>query len=580
METSVLVERLRRLGVEPTDVEVKSGAGGLPTSVPETISAFANGTGGTLLVGIDEEAGFLPADRFDAAATRDALADACANKIEPPCRAPIEIEEFEGARVVRLDVPELDPVEKPCFVSTRGAYGGSFIRGGDGDRRLSHYEVTQLLSNRSQPTFDRELVADATTTDLDEDLVAAYLAHVRRRHPSFRTIDREQLLVQLGVLTSDPDGVLRPTLAGLLCFGEYPQQFFPQLFVSFVVLPRLRMGEKGPDGRRFLDNATITGPIPSMVADVVAMAIRNMRAGAIITGTGREDRYDYPLDVIRELVVNALLHRDYSPDARGAQVQVELYPDRLVVANAGGLFGPITVADLGSAEHRSTSRNQTLAALLADVADAVSPGEMLCENRGSGLLSVLAELRRVGMSPPEFDVRPGGVTVKVPQHALLAPETVTWIGSLSQAGLTDEQHLALAMMRSAGRATNAMLQAWGVDRIAAGRALKDLVGRGVAQSSGGRRYASYHLVEQLPTPTENRPVDRPEAEGVEADLDAVLQAIRAGSTTPSALIERLGIPQRTLARRLMVLRQRGQVAPTRRARSSRQSYRLIDPEET
>ena len=68
------------------------------------------------------------------ARVRDALADACANKVEPPCRVPIEIETLEGALVVRLDVPELDPVEKPCFVRTRGAYGGSFIRGGDGDR--------------------------------------------------------------------------------------------------------------------------------------------------------------------------------------------------------------------------------------------------------------------------------------------------------------------------------------------------------------------------------------------------------------------------------------------------------------
>ena len=443
-----------------------------------------------------------------------------------------------------------------------------------------HYEVTQLLSNRSQPTFDREPVAGATTTDLDEELVGAYLARVRRRSPAFRSTDGERLLVQLGVLTPDPDGVLRPTLAGLLCLGEYPQQFFPQLFVSFVVLPGLRMGEVSPDGRRFLDNATITGPIPSMIADVIAMAIRNMRAGAIITGIGREDRYDYPLDVIRELVVNALMHRDYSPDARGAQVQVELYPDRLVVASAGGLFGPITIADLGSAEHRSTSRNQTLATLLADIEVPASRGEMLCENRGSGLLSVMAELRRVGMSPPEFDVQPGRVTVKVPQHALLAPETVTWIGSLDQAGLTDEQHLALAMMHATGRATNAMLQAWGVDRFAAGRALKDLVVRGVAVSSGGRRYASYHLAEQPPTPPERRPGDRAEAEGIEAELDAVLQAIRAGSTTPSALIERLGIPQRTLARRLTILRERGQVAPTHPARSSRQSYRLVDPEES
>src|SRR4051812_49160673 len=101
--------------MEPSDVEVKAARGGLPTSVAETISAFANGTGGTLLLGIDEAAGFVPAAGLDAPPGRDALADACANKVAPPCRAPIEVEEVEGALVVRLDVSELDPVEKPCF---------------------------------------------------------------------------------------------------------------------------------------------------------------------------------------------------------------------------------------------------------------------------------------------------------------------------------------------------------------------------------------------------------------------------------------------------------------------------------
>jgi ATP-dependent DNA helicase RecG len=579
VETAALIARLRRLGMEPTDVEVKSAARGLPASVVETISAFANGAGGTLLLGIDEAAGFVPAAGFDAPAIRDALADACANKLEPPCRAPIEVEEFDGALVVRLDVPELDPVEKPCFVRTRGAYAASFIRGGDGDRQLSHYEVTQLLSNRSQPAFDREPVAGAGASDLDDRLVADYLARVRRRSPTFGPVEDEQLLVRLGVLARDGEGVVRPTLAGLLCLGTYPQQFFPQLFVSFVVLPGLRMGETGPDGRRFLDNQSLVGPIPTIVADVIAVAIKNMRAGAIITGIGREDRYDYPLDVIRELVVNALMHRDYSPAARGAQVQVELYPDRLVVMSPGGLFGPITVADLGSEEHPTTSRNQTLAALLADVELPGSRGETLCENRGSGLLSVLAELRRVGMSPPEFDVTPARVRVTVPQHALLAPDVVAWIGSLRQTGLTDEQHLALAMMRSSGRVTNSMLRAWGVDRIAAGRALKDLVGRGIAVSSGGRRYASYRLVEDLPSGAGGgSSVDGPT--GTAADLDAVVQAIRAGHVTARALSEQLGLSQRTVGRRLAVLIEQRRVAATHPTRSSKQSYRLVYPEDS
>lgn len=439
---------------------------------------------------------------------------------------------------------------------------------------MTHYEVTQLLSNRRQPTFDREAVVEASRTDLDNTLVSAYLERVRRNAPTL-TLDEDDLLVTLNVLTRDEEGVLRPTLAGLLCLGRYPQQFFPQLFVSFVVLPRLRMGETGPDGRRFVDNKSLVGPIPTIVADAIAMAVKNMRAGAIITGAGREDRYDYPLEVIRELVVNAVMHRDYSPDATGTQVQIELYPDRLVIKNPGGLYGPITVADLASVDQSSTTRNRALAAMLGDVEDVVERGRTLCENRGSGLLAVMAELRRVGMSPPEFDAAPGRMIVRLPQHALLGPETTGWIGTLRQQGLTNEQHLALAMMRSSGQVTNTMLQAWGVDPLTAGNALKDLVVRGVAARSGGRRYASYHLLEssgsRVGTPA---PSSGPSSDNVRDDLNVILAAIRSGTETTRGLHEQLGLPLRTVARRLSALVDLGVIEPTQPRQSKKQSYRV------
>lgn len=573
MQTADMVARMRRLGLEPPEVEVKAAAGGLPTTVAETISAFANGGGGTLLLGIAEGFGFDPAPGFDAARIRDALADACSNRVEPPCRASIEVEEFEGAHVVRLDVAELDPLEKPCFVKARGTYGGSFIRSGDGDRQLTHYEVTQLLLNRGQPTFDREPVVQATADDLDESLLRTYVTRVRRRSAKLEALDDEELLIKVGVLVAMDDGTVRPTLAGLLCLGSYPQQFFPQLFISFVVLPTTRMGELSPDGKRFLDNRALVGPIPAMVAAAVATAIQNMRAGAIITGIGREDRYDYPLEVIRELVVNALMHRDYSPEAQGAQVQIQLYPDRLVVRNAGGLYGHITLADLGSQEAVSTTRNKTLAAILNDVEDAVERGRTLCESRGSGLLAVMTELRRVGMSPPEFDVTPARMTVRLPQHALLSPEILDWIGSLNQTDLTDPQHLALAMMRSSGRVTNPMLQAWGVDRLAAGAALRGLVDRSLATRSGGRRYASYHLAEAPEARVRTLSL-RPSTEGLRADLRAVFDAVSAGISTSRGLQLQLDLPQRTVARRLSTLVELGLIEPTQPRSSKKQSYRV------
>lgn len=587
VSTEDLVARLRRVGAEPDDVEVKAAVKQLPHSVRETLSAFANGRGGILLLGIAEDEGFTVAEGFDAPRIRDALADACATKVHPPLRVPIEIVPFEGGHVVRVDVDELDPVEKPCFVAERGEYKGSYIRSGDGDQRLTRYEITQLLLNRTQPVFDLEPIARARVDDLDPSLVSTVVAHAVERAPrSFTGLDPQAALRMLGAVTDDGEGP-RPTLAGLLCLGTYPQRYFPQLFVSFVALPTTEMGELSPDGARFLDNQTIDGAIPQLVTDIGVALRRNMNRAAIIRGLGREDRYDYPLDVIRELVVNALMHRDYSPESRGAQVQVELYPDRLVVSSPGGLHGGLTADALTSGQRISTSRNAALAKLLADVPMPGAPGETLCENRGSGLVRVMAALRAAGMSPPEFDVSLIQMRVTVPRNALLAPETIAWIGSLDLAGATDEQHLALAMMRNTGSASSGMLQSWGVDPSAAGRALRDLVARGVAVREGGKRYARYHLAltvraqPELPGLREGE--QPPPASGrarVEADLDAVLDAVEAGHVTTRSIEAHLEISYQAALRRVRALLDRGLIEPTRPSRSSKQTYRLTSPEET
>lgn len=580
MKTTALVQRLRRVGVDLADVEVKAASGGWPKSAVETLSAFSNGGGGVLLLGLSERDGFSPAPGFDAKSVRDALAHACAELVEPPLRIAIDIEEFEGATVVRTDIPELDPIDKPCYVKTRGHYYGSYIRGGDGDHLLSHYEVSQLLSNRTQPKFDMEPVAAATPADLDPELVRGLLTRARDRHPRlFGPLDEDEALVRLNVLVG-LDGVLRPTLGGLLCLGTYPQQFFPQLFIAVVVLPGLEMGDQTSDGVRFLDNVTVDGPIPDMLVQATAALQRNMRKAAVIKGLFREDRYDYPPDVIRELLVNAVMHRDYSPGARGSHIQVELYPDRLVIKSPGGLYGDVSAPLLGTSEQASSSRNVALAKLLADLPAGGRGDASISENRGSGLPNVMKALRRAGMSPAAFNATPGHLFVTAPQHALLAVEVIEWIASLGQDGLTDQQHLALAIMRSTGRVTNAMLQAWGGDRTTAGSALRDLVARDLAVVSGGRRYASYRL--NVPTTAE---VTDDAAQGVitaspgiSADLDAIVQAIRAGHVTARAIEKALGMNYQAVLRRLHKLLDQGVVERTHAATDRRQSYRLVQEE--
>lgn len=495
IETADLFALLRRRGAEPPDVEVKAAARGTPKSLRETFSAFANGRGGIILLGLQDDDDFTPVPDFEADRIRDGVAGMAANDLTPPVRCSVDIDEVEGVRLVRVDVPEMERTGKPCYVSARGAYGGSFVRGGDGDRRLTHYEVTQLLLNHGQPAFDLEPVPAASVDDLDTAEVAELVERVRERQPRAFPGDPERVLQQLQVLV-EAEGRMVPSLAGLLALGIYPQQFFPQLFVSFVALPGLTMGRSLPDGTRFLDNVTCDGPIPVMVETAVAAARRNMTRASVIRGIGREDRLEYPVEVVRELLVNAIMHRDYSPESRGTQVQVELYPDRLVVKNPGGLFGPIDETQFG-APGITSSRNRVLASLLSDIS---LPGtqRMVCENRGSGIPTMLTSLRTAGMSPPHFDMRIANTQVAVPRHALLDDETLMWLSTLELDGLSDQHRLALAMMREGQSVNNEMLREWGMHRADATSVLSQLVQRGLAVREGGRRYAVYHLSDDLP----------------------------------------------------------------------------------
>ena len=194
-----------------------------------------------------------------------------------------------------------------------------------------------VYASRTQPVYDREAVQGATESDLDRTSVLRTLERARLGSAYLRDAEDIVALHRLGVL-SQPSSGAPPTVAGLLAFGSYPQQFFPQLMTSLVVHP---VGDE-PDGVRFVDSVTLRGSIPTIVAEALGALRRNLSARAVIVDEGRTDHLDYPLDAIREAVVNALMHRDYSPVTRGTQVQIDLFPERLTIRSPGGLYGGVT----------------------------------------------------------------------------------------------------------------------------------------------------------------------------------------------------------------------------------------------
>lgn len=397
------LEFARSIGTDVQEVEVKEGVGGLPKSTVETISAFANGSGGTIVCGISEREGFVPAKGFSAKAVADALGQRCSDAMEPPVRPDITFEPYDGATVVVAQIPETLPYLKPCYVKARGPYDGSFIRASDGDRRLSRYEVDRIMEERRQPRYDEELLPDASLADLSDPLVRGLLEKERASSPFvFGSLSDDEALLSLKVVRHDKDGELRPTLAGIMALGKHPQHFFPRCSVSFAVVPGISKEQIAADGLRFYDSKTIIGPIPVMVSETMQALRSNTRTASYVQGAGRHEIPDYPEVAVREAVANALMHRDYSPEGRGSQVQVTLYEDRLEVSNPGGLYGSVTIDRLGELD-MSSCRNQLLSRLLESTPFAPGYPERgyVVENKGTGYFQIVGSLRAAGMAPPE-----------------------------------------------------------------------------------------------------------------------------------------------------------------------------------
>ena len=484
-DVNSLVAMARLTGTDSAHVEIKKAEGGIPKSLPETVSAFANGSGGMIILGLDENDHFSPVS-VHAKSLANSLASACADSVEPAVRANIEIVSVDGTPIVAAAIPPTDRQIRPCYVKTQGIERGSYIREHDGDRHLSSYEIHLLVSDRGQPQDDCAPVRDASVADLDPNDVERLVDRFRhRRGPAFARFSTSEILRMIGVCPRTGENQI--TLAGLLSLGTYPQEFFPQLNVTFVSYPTVD-GRPMRDGTRFLDNVPIDGSIPQMVSGLLDVVRRSMTRRSVIIGAGREDIWEYPIEAVRELIVNALMHRDYHPLSHGTQVRVEMYPDRLVFINPGGVYGAASTDELLQGTI-STSRNAVLAKLLEDV-EIPGTNRTVCENRGSGLRSIVAELSQYDMQPLELRTS-GGMFIAelrntvqaVQQNTVVIPE----VPSATVHTVDNPEAIILDTLAKGPQSTAQLMDITGLTKPAIGRRIRSLEAQGLITPTAPRR---------------------------------------------------------------------------------------------
>ncbi|WP_302163032.1 ATP-binding protein [uncultured Fusobacterium sp.] len=388
-ELLVLIKKIQEIKAESQTVEVKSAHNGCPKRLYDTLSSFSNQDGGGIIVfGLDEKQGFEAVGVYDLQDLQKSVTEQC-NQMEPAVRGVFTFAEYEDKNICALEVPSVELVERPCYYKGAGKVKGSYIRVGDADLPMTDYEIYSYESYKKHVHDDEREVERIDLSYMDREILDKYIVEKKQAKPKFSKLNEEQIYEMLNIKRDE-----RFTLAAVMNFALYPQGVFPQLGITAVVVPGYSIGELGNSGERFVDNKRIEGTISEMLEEAMVFCKRNMKIKTIIDSkTGkRNDRTEYPINAVREAILNALIHRDYSIHTEGTPIQINFFTDRLEIHSPGGLYGRMTVEQLGKA--RPDLRNPTLATMAESLNQA--------ENRYSGIPTIRMEMKEYGLPEPEF----------------------------------------------------------------------------------------------------------------------------------------------------------------------------------
>jgi len=388
-----LVRRVQSGKHEGQYIECKAAESGTPKWLFDTLSSFSNqDKGGVILFGIDEKSGFSVVGVYDPQDLQSKVDEQC-KQMEPIVRPLFTVLEIDGKFVVSAEIASIEVFDRPCFYKGAGRMKGSYVRSGGADNPMTEYEVYSYEAYKRQVHDDLRVIDRASMDDLNSAQLDSYLVKLKVQKPKFATLPLEDTLKLQGIAIGG-----KPTLAGVMLFGKYPQGFNPQLSITAMVAAGNDAFEYSGE-TRFIDNQRIEGTIPEMLDLAVGFVRRNMRVSTVVDSvtTKRKDKEEYPLLAIREIILNSLIHRDYSIHTAASPIRLIMYRDRLELENPGGLYGRLTIDELGKAV--ADTRNEFIAGILEILIDS--------ENRFTGIPNIRGAMKASGLPEPEFKTSRG-----------------------------------------------------------------------------------------------------------------------------------------------------------------------------
>ncbi|HLW03546.1 MAG TPA: helix-turn-helix domain-containing protein [Ktedonobacterales bacterium] len=459
------------------------------------LCGLANASGGVIVLGVADESWEVvglkrPQEAIDALLQAARL-----------CKPPVSFTPPQPQELVYqekyLIVAVVPPSDGPIYQA-----GGTFyMRRGTHTVPLELSELAHLLYQRGLLAWETQPAQRATLADLDMRLVEQYIAQrsPRSQHAG-RLANHQEVLLNLGcalAVEEQEQSVIRPTNAGLLLFGRKPQDLLLQTEVVCILY-------RDPLGlHRYADRRILRGTIAQQIDQAEAFFLQHVPVAARIEGFHRLDEPDYPLEALREAVVNAVVHRDYSLQSEA--VRIFYYPDRIEIRNPGVLLPGLRLEDLQRGQARSKPRNPVLAMVLRDL-----PGGYM-ERAGTGIRFMLQQSSELGLPSPQFREQGEFIVtflkreMSSPQAALIDTGHTSAPSSRSQESekmpaealaLSDQERQALGLryVHEHGSITNQQYrELTGVSDRTALRDLEALVMRGALRTLGKRRGRRYIL---------------------------------------------------------------------------------------
>lgn len=367
---------------ESKNVEFKEALPDKSIKYMKSVVAFANGSGGKIIFGIADGTGeVVGIAKDDVFKTMDAIANAISDSCEPAIIPDITLQTVDGKTIIIVEVSE--GRQRPYYIKALGRDAGVYVRVAGTTRLADDYMIKELMFEGSNRYFDQALCAGLNITDDDIEALCMEMkkqavknAHNDVQKASIKDVGRQQLR-SWGILI-ERDG------------KDYPSNAYAILTGCGALHVATQCGVfKGTTKEVFVDRREYTGPIWEQIEEAFQFVLRNIHLGAEIVGIYRQDVYEIPPDAIRELIINAAVHRSYLDHGN---IQIAVYDNRLEITSPGKLPMGQTLERMK--EGYSQIRNEALAYAFSYM--------NLIEHWGSGIPRIIAKVKAAGLREPEF----------------------------------------------------------------------------------------------------------------------------------------------------------------------------------